>query len=431
MSRLSFGMFALAGAGIPQTYFLYHQSQSSQDLDGAYGVTVDTNDNIYLSGKTKYDTYNKAHLTKFTKDATVTWQRTNYEDTGTSYDWGGPLVTDSSGNVYTVTQYDQGGKQSFMYSKLYSDGTFATTSRLQSSIGNAYTTAATTDSSGNYYACLMTDYDGFGFKGYLVKYNSSGVLQWQRKYGNIGSFWYSNNAVVCDSVGNIYVGGYSSASGSNQPILLKYNSSGTLQWQNGWTGATGTSINGMAIDSSDNIYAVTGGGTTPSRESHIMKLNTSGSLVWQRKISSDSILNKVAVNTAGDIFVSGLTGTSGTGLVAKYNSSGTIQWQRTLTNCTFNSQLVWKKNALFIGGASSLNGFTIAYLVKFPDTGALTASYNVGSITNVYAASSLTESVGSLSTASVSNTEQVGSMITTTHTFVNTASSLTQAIKII
>jgi hypothetical protein len=66
--------------------------------------------------------------------------------------------------------------------------------------------------------------------GYVVQYNSSGVLQWQRRITNVQ---LKDN--VTDSSGNIYVVGVNT---SNQLFIAKYNSSGTLQWQRVLTGQT-------------------------------------------------------------------------------------------------------------------------------------------------------------------------------------------------
>lgn len=66
--------------------------------------------------------------------------------------------------------------------------------------------------------------------GYIVQYNSSGVLQWQRRITNVQ---LKDN--VTDSSGNIYVLGVNT---SNHLFIAKYNSSGIIQWQRVLTGQT-------------------------------------------------------------------------------------------------------------------------------------------------------------------------------------------------
>ena len=66
--------------------------------------------------------------------------------------------------------------------------------------------------------------------GYVVQYDSSGALQWQRRITNVQ---LKDN--VTDSTGNVYVLGVTT---SNLLFIAKYNSSGVLQWQNVLTGQT-------------------------------------------------------------------------------------------------------------------------------------------------------------------------------------------------
>ena len=70
---------------------------------------------------------------------------------------------------------------------------------------------------------------------FLVKYNSSGTKQWTKQLGTSSS--EEGNDVTTDSSGNIYVTGYTDGdldgntnSGNHDIILVKYNSSGTKQW---------------------------------------------------------------------------------------------------------------------------------------------------------------------------------------------------------
>ena len=93
-----------------------------------------------------------------------------------------------------------------------------------------------------------------------------------------------------DSSDNIYVTGYTyggldgnSHSGSSDPFVVKYNSSGTKQW----TKQLGTSSDdrayGVAVDSSGNVYAAgfTNGGldgntNSGSSDLFVVKYNSSG-----------------------------------------------------------------------------------------------------------------------------------------------------------
>ena len=49
------------------------------------------------------------------------------------------------------------------------------------------------------------------------------------------------NDVAVDSLNNVYYCGYSQMAGNNGPIIVKYNNSGTLQWQRLLKDTTGIS----------------------------------------------------------------------------------------------------------------------------------------------------------------------------------------------
>ena len=79
------------------------------------------------------------------------------------------------------------------------------------------------DSSGNIYCAGKTKQGYSGDKGYIIKLNSSMVVQWQKYISNI---LYIQKLVV-DSSGNVY--GVATGGGSYSHIM-KFTSSGTIDW---------------------------------------------------------------------------------------------------------------------------------------------------------------------------------------------------------
>jgi hypothetical protein len=193
--------------------------------------------------------------------------------------------------------------------------------------GLDYYQGSAVDSSGNVYLVGYTTTEGQGNREALVsKYNSSGVLQWQRILGDSNpNYAYG---VVLDSSGDVYVAGIGD---SSTGLIFKYNSSGSIQWQKTVPYMQSAFI---AMDSSNNIYVAgtyyTGGNN--NRNWLIMKLNSSGSLTWAREMtgSGTDFLTGIAVDSSGNVFVTGHVNTSSAGsydmAIAKYNTSGTFQW---------------------------------------------------------------------------------------------------------
>ena len=67
-----------------------------------------------------------------------------------------------------------------------------------------------------------------GFEALIAQYDKEGAIQWQRILGSAGNENYQGGVVV-DSSGNVYAGGYQTA--NYYGLFVKYNSSGTLQFQ--------------------------------------------------------------------------------------------------------------------------------------------------------------------------------------------------------
>ncbi|WP_304021746.1 SBBP repeat-containing protein, partial [Desulfovibrio piger] len=91
-------------------------------------------------------------------------------------------------------------------------------------------------SDGSVYVCGYTYSAGAGAGRsgdlFLAKFNSSGVIQWQKTLG--GSDWEYGGFVAVAPDGSVYVCGQansSPSSNSSDLFLAKFNSSGVIQWQ--------------------------------------------------------------------------------------------------------------------------------------------------------------------------------------------------------
>jgi hypothetical protein len=222
------------------------------------------------------------------------------------------------------------------------------------------------------------------FDGLIVKYDSSGTLQWARRIGGTsGDFARS---IISDSAGNIIVtGNYTSTTltiydtdgttafttlanaGSNDIFIVKYNSSGTPQWARRIGGSGSDAVSRVATDSNGNIIVVGHYDSNPvsiygssasfttlsnagSNDVFIVKYNSSGDPQWARRIGgiNDDTPTRVATDSNGNIVVVGyhsvttltiydIDGTTAftlanagaqDGFIVKYDSSGDPQWAR-------------------------------------------------------------------------------------------------------
>jgi len=175
---------------------------------------------------------------------------------------------------------------------------------------------------------------GFGEGAYVIKYDSSGSLVFDKQFASGGvTRLYS---IAIDSLDNLYASGWTTlaGAGSTDFLLVKYNSSGTIQWQRVLGDSDPNQSFAGAIDSADNFY-VCGRVLNPSWLFQIAKYNSSGTIQWQKELGNgDEQAYGIVADSSDNVYVAGYTESTGAGgkdfLLAKYNSSGTIQWQRVL-----------------------------------------------------------------------------------------------------
>ncbi|MFX1314361.1 MAG: SBBP repeat-containing protein [Promethearchaeota archaeon] len=222
----------------------------SEDEIGT-AITADSLDNIYVVGETSSFGAGNVDiaLLKYDNSGVLLWNRTwggSYYDSG----WG--VTEDSSDNVYIV-----GTGNGYMVLVKYDNSGVQEWNRTWGA-GSEIAFAVAVDSSDNAYLVGTTFSFGAGdYDMVLAKYNSSGVLQWNRTWGGVDED--GGEGLAIDSTNDVYVVGltYSFGAGNGDMFLVKYDSSGIQQWNRTW-GGTGFDIGlGISIDLSDNFY-VTG-----------------------------------------------------------------------------------------------------------------------------------------------------------------------------
>ncbi len=276
--------------------------------DEAAGIAVDPSGNSYMTGYTRSfgrgndcsgHACNDLILLKFDSSGSLVWQRTWGSN---SSEQGYGVAVDSSGNIFAVgNAYGKGAVLKF-------DGSGSIS--WQRTL-NATTGAVATDSAGNAYVAGTSDYiSDKGNDALLVKFNSAGTLQWAKTWG--GTSDERARSVALDSQGNIYLTGSTGSFGapSYNVFILKFDSSGGLLWQRTWGGGGGDEGYGITADSLGNID-VTGADFSfnGAYGSHVLllQLNSSGQLLWQGTWGGPSraIGQAIAVDSAGNALVAG------------------------------------------------------------------------------------------------------------------------------
>jgi len=255
-----------------------------------------------------------------------------------------PTFDDPAGintwQVYNVFDVDvsDGSLTTFAYGRdsnvQYNDGGYTTM------------TSAGGDSSGNFYGCGFTRRSGGNEYPYLVKYNSSSVVQWSLVLqpqiatftgGGVSSANFgSSQEMVSDTSGNTYVSLRHTTDSSDPPTftikLMKFNASGVQQWVR-VVEDIGT------IFSSDGTYLYSAAQATATSVRVVATDVSDGTIAWERTLSfgggiSNTNTRKILI-AGGYVYVlvnatnSASNDTNNDGMTwVKMTTSGTVEWNR-------------------------------------------------------------------------------------------------------
>jgi fibronectin type 3 domain-containing protein len=165
---------------------------------------------------------------------------------------------------------------------------------------------------------------------FFAKYSSAGSWVWSKTIGGTG--YEQGNAVATDGSGNIFATGYigTAAAGvdfGGGPIfsaglydvfLVKYTAAGQHVWSKRFGGSGNDTGMAISTDSTGNVIVVGsfegsaafGGSSFSSsglRDIFVAKYSPTGTHLWSKKFggSGDDVDYGVAVNSTGDVFLSG------------------------------------------------------------------------------------------------------------------------------
>lgn len=278
------------------------------------GIVTDSTNNLYVVGVTDTQSTDIC-LIKYNDNGAMLWQRSIG---GTSTDYGYNIAVDSGNNVYVIgsTQSQSAGSYDLVLFKFNSSGAV----QWQRALGGVNADQGygiAVDASNNIFVTGFSASVGTGGDMVLAKYNNLGTLLWQRALGGVSADY--GWGVAADNLGNVYVVGDTTSigAGSNDILLVKYNSDGAVQWQKAIGGISAESGYDITVDNSNNVY-ITGQTTSQSsglNDIFIVKYNSAGTMLWQRALgdSSSSVNdrgNGIAIDKYGNIFVVGQTQSS-------------------------------------------------------------------------------------------------------------------------
>lgn len=357
-------------------------------------ILNDNAGNLFILSTTNFDTNNIYGGYILTAKVNITgnllWRKIYSRPGLDSGDFPVSMVLDNQNNIYVLNR-SHGYTTGFDYGAIKYDqnGNFLWDYFFTSPGGvDSYDTpnAITVDNQSN---CYLTGFSTTGFYTdsiNTIKLNSAGSVQWIKKYAAISVRLNSGECIIADNQSNVYVGGYlnDTANGFLNAVLLKYNSSGVLQWTKTYNGTQNIAdyYMDMKFDLNGNIVA--SGATdddyyADSASVLLNKYNSGGTLIWSRVYHtinpSGEYGKKIIIDNNDNIYVMGQTqlypyAYSSLTFALKYSSTGNLLWSKrhgdfySTNSFPFNITFDNNQNIL-ISGFEKKYGRTNIMLLKY------------------------------------------------------------------
>ncbi|HEV8539148.1 MAG TPA: SBBP repeat-containing protein [Bacteroidota bacterium] len=316
----------------------YAGTAGSVDIPAA--MAIDRYGNAYVAGSTGAPSSPADYLIlKYDSTGSLRWTR-RYDGTPHLNDQAVDLAVDVMGNV-DVTGGSVSGGTSYDFTTIqYSpSGTLVWLKRYDYQNAYDYPVALTLDGDGDIFIAGKSNSAGTLQDFAIVKYNSSGDLEWTARYDGPSHSYDFPTSLAVDRNKNVIVTGASFLQASSfDYVTIMYSPNGSQKWIARFDGPVHESDIPVSLgtDDHDNVY-VTGFSETVDggRDFVTLRYNSNGGSVWKSSYNGegrgDDEPADLATTHDGFIFVAGSSTGFGTGIdivVTKYamNQSNGENW---------------------------------------------------------------------------------------------------------
>ena len=333
---------------------------SSGDESVGYGIAVDPNGNVYITG-----TYSNVlagfgqptkslFITKYNASGTPAWTVTeNSALTGRG------ITVDNVGNIYITGD----GSSSVIIAKYSPSGQKLWAKYLNStSSGNAKGSGLSLGTDGSVY---VTGRLNLG-SNFLAKFSSTDGLNFWTKSVVTTNTYAVANGVTTDQTNNLYVVGEDAPNA----FIAKYDQNGNLlskvyEIPNPY--ALSVAGNGVSVDNSGNVYVVGSKGTTFFTSKYDNSLN----LIWTKAGNSSGGGSSgfgIDVSNCGEVYITGHINT-GAGSPATFENKSIMAYSNMnnyyLAKISYETPIITKlpQNLTFCAGGSG----TLSFFTRYPN----------------------------------------------------------------
>ncbi len=316
---------------------------TGNSLDWSYAIAFDPAGNVVVTGYSTGAGTGKDYRTiKYNTSGSILWEAT-FNGPVNGGDYSNALAIDTSGNIYVTGRVDYGTTGADIITIKYNSSGIQQWFARFNGVANGFDEGKTIKvlNNGSVIIGGKTTGASSGLDFITIKYNSDGIQSWATIYNGPGNNEDYVVAVDVDNNGNIYAGGCSIGAGSGQDfITMKYNSSGVEQWIKRYNGAGngGDAVVGIKVDNVGNI--VTGGytdmGSAQKFNFLTLKYDAAGNMLWEKQYDGTSndydFATAITIDAANNIYLTGLsTQLFGTRLdsnyaTIKYDPNGNQIW---------------------------------------------------------------------------------------------------------
>jgi predicted secreted protein len=340
--------------------------------DGGYLIAGLTNS----SGAGKNDVW----IIKLDDDGSIAWQKTfggirNEEPRSLQptsdggYVVAGPTNSFGAGaNDMWVLKLDSGGD--IQWEKTYGGPRADVAHAIQQTSDGGYVVAGFTMSFG----AGSRDF-------FVVKLDSEGGIEWQRSYGGAKDDVIRFVKQVSD--GGYLVAGFTHSFGTSGDIMLiKLDSLGDVEWQKRYGGAKFEEPSTILEVPGGYVIMEQSGSFSKSTNGWVFKIDTDGNIVWQKTVGGGNFdeLSSAQLTADGGFIAAGETRSFGIRnedyWTVKFNSTGGVEWQMryggTLVDEAESIALTEDGGSIVVGHTRSFGaGIRDIWSIKLDSTGGL------------------------------------------------------------
>ncbi|MCB0835378.1 MAG: S8 family serine peptidase [Bacteroidetes bacterium] len=312
----------------------YNHTGTSYDY--GVGLTFDASGNIYVCGTTMAapDSMDTADylIAKYDSSGVQQWVKT-YDGTGQGEDIATAITVASNGNVFvTGSSWGSGTDFDFATIRYTTQGVHQWTRRFDRQ--NHEDRAVWTTTDGNNY-CYVTGASGTDTSNWdmaVLVYATNGTKVGEEIYANAGSAYDRPLALTVDQSGNGYITGTTSTDGIDYDITtLKLDNNFDLEWVETYDEAGFVDqANSITLDDSGNVYIAGFVTLTSGRSLTIMKYDNDGNLLWKKKMGTGSQTQgqKLLVDAKGELVVTGerISSTGKNAITMGFSKEGDYHW---------------------------------------------------------------------------------------------------------